>query len=200
MNRSALLVAEVPAGLVTVTSTAPVPGGETAVTEVSLVMVTCVADVDPKRTAVAATRLAPVMVTLVPPPAGPEAGLIEVTAGGAATAAEAIAPTPTPDPTRVVSTLKRAHMIRGVGMVTGRVCFARGSRPSTARPRPAGDLDFAARLLTVSGESSSCGTTTTPLRTLLSQVVPARDVAVSQRSCPDHAAKRICSGQQSSAQ
>jgi hypothetical protein len=67
-----------PDGVVTVTSTVPVPLGAVAVMEVaeSAVMV---AAVEPKSTALALARLVPVIVTLVP--AEPEVGLIEVTVG-----------------------------------------------------------------------------------------------------------------------
>ena len=84
MNWSAGEVAEVPLGVVTVTSTVPVPAGEVAVIEpaVSAVMVAALV---PKSTAVAPERLVPVMVTEVPPPAGPVVGLMEVTVGLGAT-------------------------------------------------------------------------------------------------------------------
>ena len=74
-----------PPGVVTVTSTVPLPAGEVAVIEV--------AESDrhvgrrrsvPKSTAVAPVRLVPVMVTPVPPPAGPEVGLTPVTVGAGA--------------------------------------------------------------------------------------------------------------------
>ncbi len=71
---------EVPPTVVTVTSTVPVPAGEVAVIEVaeSAVMV---AAFDPKSTALAPSRLVPVMVTLVPPPVGPLVGLMLATDG-----------------------------------------------------------------------------------------------------------------------
>ncbi len=59
----------------------PVPAGEVAVIEVAPLMVTLVAAVEPNLTVDAAVKFVPVMVTDVPPAAGPEAGLIEVTVG-----------------------------------------------------------------------------------------------------------------------
>ena len=76
-----LTVALVPLGVVTVTSTVPDPGGEVAVISHSLTSVTFVAPLDPKSTVVAPVRFVPEIVTLVPPPVGPEDGLIPVTAG-----------------------------------------------------------------------------------------------------------------------
>ena len=65
----------------TVTSTVPDPAGAMAVICVELTTVTLVALAVPNLTLVAPARLVPVIVTLVPPPVGPEAGLIPVTAG-----------------------------------------------------------------------------------------------------------------------
>jgi hypothetical protein len=73
----------VPFGVVTVTSTVPVPAGEVAVMEVALLTTTPVAALAPKWTAVAPVNPVPVMVTLVPPAAGPDDGLTEVTVGAA---------------------------------------------------------------------------------------------------------------------
>ena len=56
------------------TSTLPVPAGETAVIWVALLTVNEAAGLPPKLTAVAPVRLVPVIVTLVPPAVGPEAG------------------------------------------------------------------------------------------------------------------------------
>src|SRR5512141_1665307 len=81
MNWSALLVRLVPAGDVTVTSTVPEPAGLVAVIEVSELTVKSAAGVPPKLTAVAPVSQAPVMVTDVPPAAGPPEGLIDVTTG-----------------------------------------------------------------------------------------------------------------------
>ncbi len=71
----------VPAGVVTVTSTVPVPAGEVAVIWVSEPTVKEVAGLGPKRTALAPVKPVPVMVTDVPPAAGPEVGLMAVTDG-----------------------------------------------------------------------------------------------------------------------
>ena len=73
MNWSADEVAEVPLGVMTVTSTVSfsVPGGETAVTEVSLLTVTFVAAVLPNQTLTVSLRYEPVIVTVVPPRTDP---------------------------------------------------------------------------------------------------------------------------------
>jgi hypothetical protein len=68
---SAKLVALVPSGVVTVTSTVPVPGGETAVIEVADPTVKLVALAEPNFTAVAPLKRLPVIVTEVPPPGLP---------------------------------------------------------------------------------------------------------------------------------
>ena len=65
------------------TSTVPDPGGEVAVICVSLTMDTDTAPVAPNFTAVAPVKPEPVMVTVVPPPAGPLVGATRVTAGAA---------------------------------------------------------------------------------------------------------------------
>jgi hypothetical protein len=81
VNRSAVVTAEVPDGVVTVMSTVPVPAG--------LVTVICVPEsaviapaAPPKLTLVAPANPVPVIVTTVPPVLGPRAGEITVTAGG----------------------------------------------------------------------------------------------------------------------
>ena len=56
-------MADVPVGVVTVTSTVPVPGGLSAVIVVSLTTVKLVAGVVPKSTAVAPAKPLPVIVT-----------------------------------------------------------------------------------------------------------------------------------------
>ena len=81
MNWSAEDGEEVPPGVVTVTSTVPLPAGEVAVIVPSTLLVKPVAGLDPKSTAVAPERLEPLMVTEVPPPVGPELGLTLVTDG-----------------------------------------------------------------------------------------------------------------------
>ena len=71
----------VPPGVVTLTSTVPLPAGEVAVMVLELLTVKLVAAVLPNLTAVAPVKAVPVMVTEVPTPAGPEVGLTEVTVG-----------------------------------------------------------------------------------------------------------------------
>ncbi len=73
-----------PNGVVTVTSTVPVPAGLSAVIEVSLTTLTFVAAVVPKSTAVAPVNPVPVIVTRVPPAVEPLVGLRPVTTGAAA--------------------------------------------------------------------------------------------------------------------
>jgi hypothetical protein len=82
VNWSAVLVALVPADVVTVMSTFPaLPAGEVAVIEVALATVNEAAAVAPNLTAEAPVKLVPVTVTLVPPAVVPELGLTELTAG-----------------------------------------------------------------------------------------------------------------------
>jgi hypothetical protein len=84
VNWSAELVALVPFGVVTVTSTAPaVPAGDVAVIEVSLVVAVTVAGVVPKSTAVAPVKPVPLIVTEVPPAVVPLVGDRDVTVGAA---------------------------------------------------------------------------------------------------------------------
>jgi hypothetical protein len=66
-----------------VTSTVPVPAGDVAVIEVAELTVKVVALVAPNFTAVAPVNAVPVMVTDVPPVAGPDVGEIDVTVGAA---------------------------------------------------------------------------------------------------------------------
>ena len=83
MNWSALLVGDVPYGVVTVTSTVRPNGTAGAVAAIEVPEVTVkVAGKPPKETAVAPVKVVPVMVTAVPPTAGPELGLTEATLGG----------------------------------------------------------------------------------------------------------------------
>ncbi len=81
---SADVVAEVPPAAITVTSTVPVPAGLVATICVAVSLV-IVAVALPNFTAVAPDRFVPAIVTDVPPAAGPELGLIPVTAGAGAT-------------------------------------------------------------------------------------------------------------------
>ena len=75
-------MALVPPGVATVTSTVPLPAGEVAEMLLELLTVKVVAAVPPKSTAVAPVKFVPVTVTEVPPTAGPEDGLTDVTVGG----------------------------------------------------------------------------------------------------------------------
>ena len=81
MNWSAALVALVPPGVVTVTSTVPAPTGEVAVMPVGLLTVKLAAAVVPNLTALAPVKPVPVIATEVLPVVGPEAGLTPVTVG-----------------------------------------------------------------------------------------------------------------------
>ncbi|HEU0315704.1 MAG TPA: hypothetical protein VFR49_00155, partial [Solirubrobacteraceae bacterium] len=64
-----------------VTSTVPDPAGAVAVIWVDPSTVKAAAGAAPNLTAVAPRRLAPAIVTVVPPAAGPEAGVRPVTVG-----------------------------------------------------------------------------------------------------------------------
>ncbi len=81
VNWSPALVALVPFGVVTVTSTVPEPAGAVAVIDVALLTVTDVADDPPNWTAVAPVNPVPMMVTKVPPTVEPAAGARLVTVG-----------------------------------------------------------------------------------------------------------------------
>ena len=81
MNWSAELVALVPPGPVTVTSTVPDPAGEVTVIEVGELTVTPVAALPPKETVSPAAKFVPVTVTGVPPDTDPEAGETALTVG-----------------------------------------------------------------------------------------------------------------------
>jgi hypothetical protein len=67
--------------VVTVTSTTPLPAGAIAVIAVGESAVICGELFAPKRTLVAPARLAPLIVTAMPPACGPEAGLTAATLG-----------------------------------------------------------------------------------------------------------------------
>lgn len=83
VKRSEDDVADVPLGVVTVTSTAPVPDGLVAVIVVAFTTTRLVPDANPNLTAVAPVNPVPEIVTGVPPASGPLAGLMPVTVGGA---------------------------------------------------------------------------------------------------------------------
>ena len=72
---------EVPDGLVTVTSTVPLPAGLSAVIDVSLTTLRWVAAVVPKSTTVAPVKPVPEIVTGVPPASVPLVGFRPVTVG-----------------------------------------------------------------------------------------------------------------------
>ena len=80
----AAVMAEVPAAVVTVMFTVPLPGGLTTVICVPE-SVRIVPAAPPKLTLVAPSRLVPVIVTTVPPSVVPLDGEIAVTAGGGVT-------------------------------------------------------------------------------------------------------------------
>ena len=76
------MAALLPAGVVTMTLTAPAaPTGVVAVIVVAFTTETDVAATPPNVTLVVPVKVVPVMVTLVPPRAEPEFGLTEVTVG-----------------------------------------------------------------------------------------------------------------------
>jgi len=82
VNWSADDVADVPTEVTTVTSTGPAgPAGLVAVIWVAELTTTLLAGVPPKFTTVAPVRSLPVMITCVPPPVKPVAGLMLVTTG-----------------------------------------------------------------------------------------------------------------------
>ena len=72
-----------PPPVVTRTSTVPVPAGAVAVICVALLNVKLLAAVPPKLTAVTPPKFVPLMVTLLPPVAGPDVGEMLVTVGAA---------------------------------------------------------------------------------------------------------------------
>src|SRR6201994_2991041 len=83
LNRSWVEGELEPLGVVTLTSTVPeVPGGEVAVIDVAESTVNWLAALAPKLTAVAPVSAVPVIVTDVPPLAGPLFALTFVTVGG----------------------------------------------------------------------------------------------------------------------
>jgi hypothetical protein len=81
VKRSVALVAEVPPGAITVTSTMPLPAGLTALIEVGERIWKLAADAVPNVTAVVPAKPVPVIVTAVPPAAGPPVGVNDVTTG-----------------------------------------------------------------------------------------------------------------------
>ena len=78
---SAVEMADVPFGVTTVISTVPSAAGLTRTIWVAVSLAKLVTAVVPNSTSVAPDRSRPVMVTVVPPVAGPLVGLIPVTTG-----------------------------------------------------------------------------------------------------------------------
>ena len=98
MNWSAELFVEVPALVLAVMSTVPVPAGDVTEHDVAVAQAMFVPAALPKEMVVPpVTKLVPVMVTAVPPAAGPDVGETPVTVGrvgppaGAATVTAAVA-------------------------------------------------------------------------------------------------------------
>jgi len=82
VNWSAEEIAETPPGLLTVTLAMPIEAiGLTAVIWVAELTVKVLAGIDPKSTAIAVVNPVPLIVTDVPPVAGPIMGLMPVTDG-----------------------------------------------------------------------------------------------------------------------
>jgi hypothetical protein len=82
VNRSDAEIADVPLGVVTVTSMVSAPcGGATAMICVSELMLNELDCTVPNATAVAPAKLLPVMVTTAPPAVLPDEGLMPVTTG-----------------------------------------------------------------------------------------------------------------------
>ena len=81
MYSSAAEVALVPPGVLTVTCTVPEPAGEVAVTCVADSALSALALAEPNLTSLAPVRFVPVIVTVVPPAAGPLVGETFVTVG-----------------------------------------------------------------------------------------------------------------------
>jgi hypothetical protein len=83
VNWSPAELVELPAPVVTVTFTVPVPAGEVAVSDVELVTSTSVAATVPKSTVAPLAKPVPVTLTDVPPVGGPVDGLTWTTVGAA---------------------------------------------------------------------------------------------------------------------
>ena len=81
MNWSAADVAEAPPEPSTITLTVPAPAGLVAVISVAETTSTLVARVVPNSTIEPSLKFVPVMITVVPPAAGPKSGLTPVTVG-----------------------------------------------------------------------------------------------------------------------
>jgi hypothetical protein len=81
VNTSDDVAALVPPAVVTFTCTAPVPAGLVAVIIVALETTRFVASAEPKETVAPFTNPVPLIVTVVPPAAGPANGDTDVTVG-----------------------------------------------------------------------------------------------------------------------
>jgi hypothetical protein len=81
VKSSAAVLALVPEELATRTLTVPLPAGLVAVHWFAVAHVTLVPGFAPKATPVTPVKFEPVIVTTVPPPVGPNIGLIFVTTG-----------------------------------------------------------------------------------------------------------------------
>lgn len=126
MYRSTGDADDVPDGLVTVTSTVPVPAGATAVIRSLELMTKLVALTAPKRTAVAVLKLPPAMVTVVPPAAGPDVGEIEATTGVCALAAAT-------EPNSAAAIRTRPHPARRAIAVDGNLLRSSDARRGAAK-------------------------------------------------------------------
>ena len=96
----------VPPGVVTVTSTVPLPAGETAAIEVSEITSKLVAGVEPNEDRARVLRFVPVIVTVVPPPSGPSDGLTLATVGGSCGSAAKVRSSPWLVPLAFVATIR----------------------------------------------------------------------------------------------
>jgi hypothetical protein len=96
----------VPLGVVTVTSTVPVPAGAVAVIDDGPLTVKLVALLAPNFTAVAPDRFVPVIATLVPPAAGPLVGNTAATVGAGPAVPPKTPPATTPPDTEYASPIR----------------------------------------------------------------------------------------------
>ena len=131
-----------PPTVVTVISGVPtLSAGDVAVMEVALMTVKLVAAVEPKLTAVAPVRVAPVIVTNVPPPSGPAVGEMAVTVGAVTyvkSSAELVAEVP-PTVITVTSTTPAdsagAVAVINVGLLTVKLVAAVVPKLTAVTPR-----------------------------------------------------------------
>jgi hypothetical protein len=122
VNLSALATGLVPPGVVTrMLSAQGLCAGDTAVISVADFTVKLVAASAPKTTFVAPVNAVPVIVTVVPPATGPDAGKIAVIAGAAVANVEARAVAGSKPPLTVASTMPTT---RNRTLMTRRSSFA----------------------------------------------------------------------------